>query len=583
MNCYCSLTFEFHIYNRKLRILNRLDQMSQKIHEQERQAVNIASCLKRAAEISPYKRAVVYPAGRDNSGRVMYSHLTFLQLDRESDCLAHGMEHAGITRGTRTILMVKPGLEFFMIIFALFKIGAVPVVVDPGMGIRRMVECFREGRPEAFIGVPQAHVVRLLYPGFFKTVRVWITAGRRWFLRGFTLTQMRRLPWEPYTPAKTGKNDTAAILFTTGSTGPAKGAVYTHGNFDAQLRHIKSHLGLSMEEIDLSTFPLFALFWPPLGITSVIPDMDPTKPARANPKKIIEAIQNQGVTSMFASPALLNRVGEYGKKRNIILPPLKRVISAGAPVSPSIIETFASMLVEGARIHTPYGATEAVPVISITSDEILSETRKFSERGYGICIGRPINDLKVRLIKISDDPIPRWSDDLLVQDGDMGEITVKGDLVSRQYFERPDADALAKIKDKDSFWHRMGDVGWKDSKARIWFCGRKSHRVTAEKKTLFTIPCEAIFNNHPRVFRSALVGIGPPEQQQPVICIELKKGRHKLNKKTLGNELLELARENELTEDIKTVLFHKSFPVDIRHNSKIFREKLALWAEKKIR
>jgi acyl-CoA synthetase (AMP-forming)/AMP-acid ligase II len=556
--------------------------MSPNDHEKERHVVNISSRLKRVVEIAPYKRAVVYPAGRDKSSRVMYSHLTFLQLDRESDCLAHGMEKAGITRGTRTILMVKPGLEFFMIIFALFKIGAVPVVVDPGMGIRRMAGCFKEGRPEAFIGISPTHVIRTFYPRFFKTVRVWVTVGRRWFWGGFTLNQIRQVPWKPYSTAKTGRDDTAAILFTTGSTGPAKGAVYTHGNFDAQLRHIKRHLGLSMDEIDLSTFPLFALFWPPLGITSVIPDMDPTKPARANPKKIIEAILDQGVTSMFASPALLNRVGEYGKKRHIILPSLKRVISAGAPVSPSIIETFASMLGEDAEIHTPYGATEAVPIISITSTEILAETRNFSEKGYGICIGRPINDLKIRIIKISDDPIPKWSDDILVEDGEIGEITVAGNLVTRQYFEKPEADAMAKIEDEDCFWHRMGDVGWKDSKGRIWFCGRKSHRVLTKGDTLFTIPCEAIFNNHPQVFRSALVGIGPRNQQKPVICIELKKSRHRLNRKTIKNELLDLAVQNEFTRGIKTILFHKSFPVDIRHNSKIFREKLARWAEKKL-
>lgn len=550
--------------------------------EKERHVVNIASYLKSVAKITPHKRAVVYPAGRENSGRVMYSHLTFLQLDRESDCLAHGMENCGITRGTRTILMVKPSLEFFIIIFSLFKTGAVPVVVDPGMGIRRMVECFKEGRPEAFIGIPSAHVLRTLYPKFFKTVRIWATVGRRWFWKGFTLKQIRQVPWKPHISVKTQRDDMAAILFTTGSTGPAKGAVYTHGNFDAQLRHIKTHLGLSPEEIDLSTFPLFALFWPPLGITSVIPDMNPTRPARVNPKRIIEVVQDQGVTSMFASPALLNRVGEYGKKRNIILPSLKRVISAGAPVSPSIIEQFSSMLGEDARIHTPYGATEAVPIISITSDEILSETRKFSENGYGICVGRPINDLEIRIIKIIDDPIPKWTDDLLVRDGEMGEIAVKGDLVIRQYFERPEADKMAKIEDSDSFWHRMGDVGWKDSKGRVWFCGRKSHRVVTEENTLFTIPCEAIFNNHPQVFRSALVGIGPRGQQKPVVCIELKRGRHQLNKKRIKNELLDLSRQNEMTKDVKIILFHKSFPVDIRHNSKIFREKLAMWAEKKL-
>ncbi len=550
--------------------------------EKESHTVNVASHLKRMAERTPYKRAVVYPAGRDNCGRVTYSHLTFLQLDRESDCLAHGMHNAGITRGTRTILMVKPSLEFFIIIFSLFKTGAVPVVVDPGMGIRRMVACFKEGRPEAFIGIPAAHVLRTLNPKFFKTLKTWVTVGRRWFWRGFTLRQLRRLPWTPFSMAQTRKDDTAAILFTTGSTGPAKGAVYTHGNFDAQLGHIKSHLKISSDEIDLSTFPLFALFWPALGITSVIPDMDPTKPARVNPKNIIAAISNQGVTSMFASPALLNRVGEYGKKNRIKLPSLKRVISAGAPVSPSIIEQFSSMLCGDAEIHTPYGATEAVPIISITSSEILSETRKLSEQGYGICIGRPINDLEVCIIKVSDDPIDKWSEDLRVPDGEIGEISVKGDLVTRNYFGRPESDALAKIKDQDSFWHRMGDLGWKDSKGRIWFCGRKSHRVATENRTLFTIPCEAIFNNHPGVYRSALVGIGPLHRQKPVICIELKRHKIKYSKKTLKNELVGLAQQHELTQDIETVLFHPSFPVDIRHNSKIFREKLAVWAEKKL-
>jgi acyl-CoA synthetase (AMP-forming)/AMP-acid ligase II len=551
-------------------------------HPANNQVVNVSSYLKKMAEIQPYKRAVVSPAGRHRNNRMSYTHLTFLQLDRESDCLAHGLEKVGITRGTRTILMVRPSLEFFVIIFALFKTGAIPVVVDPGMGVRRMVGCFKEGRPRAFIGIPPAHVLRTLYPKFFNTVRTWITVGRRWFWGGSTLNQVHQRPWKRYSMANTRRDDMAAILFTTGSTGPAKGAVYTHGNFDAQLRHIKSHLGLTTDEIDLSTFPLFALFWPALGITSVIPEMDPTKPALANPEKIIAAIQDQGVTNMFASPALLNRVGRYGKETAIKLPSLKRVISAGAPVSPSIIEAFSSMLGKDAEIHTPYGATEAVPVISITSSEILSETKRLSEEGRGICIGRPINDLDVRIIKISDEAIAEWSDQIIVENGEIGEITVKGDLVTRCYFDNPMADALAKIKDGAEIWHRMGDLGWMDHKGRIWFCGRKSHRVTTTNGTLYTIQCEAIFNTHPKVFRSALVGIGPRHGQTPVICIELEQHIGVKNKKGLKEELLELAKQHKLTKNIKTILFHRSFPVDIRHNSKIFREKLAAWAEKNL-
>ena len=543
---------------------------------------NVAHHLTKWAERTPNNRAVIYQVKKSTQGKQEYAHLTFKQLDRESDCYAHGLVRSGITRGTRTILMVKPSLEFFCLVFAMFKVGAVPVVVDPGMGIARMLRCLQEGRPQAFIGISQAHVLRKISPKFFKSVKVWVTVGRRWFWGGLTLEGLKVTPWEPFPLAETRRNETAAIMFTTGSTGPAKGAVYTHGIFDAQIRRLAKTWDISPGEIDLPTFPLFALFDPALGMAAVIPDMDPTKPAHVNPDNIIKPIMDLGVTNMFASPALLNRVGRYGKAKGVKLPSLKRVISAGAPVTPLNIETFASMLNDEAEVHTPYGATEAVPAITIGSHEILAETKALTEQGWGMCVGRPIDGITVRIIKITDDPIPEWSDDLVLKDGETGELAAKGEWVTRHYFERADADALAKIKDGEDVWHRMGDVGWQDDRGRIWFCGRKNHRVITENGTLFTIPCEAIFNNHSRVFRSALVGVGPKGNQTPVIIIELEPGDNGRNKDALTRELLDLAASNDRTKNIKTVLFHKSLPVDIRHNSKIFREKLAVWAAQRV-
>ena len=328
---------------------------------------------------------------------------------------------------------------------------------------------------------------------------------------------------------------------------------------------------------------LFALFDPALGMTAVIPDMDPRKPALVDPEKILEPILNQGVTNMFASPALLNRVGAFGRKRQVKLPSLRRVVSAGAPVSPVNIEQFATMLDDASEIHTPYGATEAVPVVSLASREILDETRALSEQGYGMCVGRPLQDTEVRIIHITDDPIPRWSEDLLVKDGDIGEIVVRGALVTRHYFHNEAANAQAKIQDGDTFWHRMGDLGWRDSKNRIWFCGRKSQRVTAPAGDMFTIPCEAIFNNHPGVFRSALVGVGSPGSQLPVVCIERTATGRKLKTQDLLAELREIAATSPLTRTIRHFLMHPNFPVDIRHNSKIFREQLAVWAAQRIK
>ena len=545
--------------------------------------VNIAHRLKHTAMRMPYKRAVVCPAGHDRQGRIAYTHLTFEQLARESDNLARGLNQAGIHRGVRTVLMVKPGIDFFVLIFALFKAGAVPVVVDPGMGMARMLRCLESTAPEAFIGIPAAQAVRLVFPRFFRSVRVSVTAGPRFFGGGPTLDTLNCGPWQPYAPAATGRDDTAAILFTTGSTGPAKGAVYTHGNFDAQIQQIQDHFAIADDEIDLPTFPLFALFDPALGMTAVIPDMDPRKPAKVNPRKIIEPIIHHGVTNMFASPALLDRVGRFGRRHNVTLPSLRRVVSAGAPVSPANIDRFTGLLSKTAEVHTPYGATEAVPIISIGSREILSETRTRSEQGYGMCVGRPLPHTRIRIIRITDAPVPDWDDSLPVEPGTIGEIIVQGDLVTRRYHDNPRADTLAKIADGDGFWHRMGDLGWQDNQGRIWFCGRKSHRVVTAAGEMYTIPCEALFNNHPEVFRSALVGIGTALEQEPVICIERHPDHSASDEQALESALLKLAAANPLTDPIKTVLFHPAFPVDIRHNAKIFREKLARWADRRVR
>ncbi len=545
--------------------------------------VNVANYLRDLAEEKPYERAVIFPQTKDDQGRIAYTHLTFQQLHRESDILAHGLVQLGISKGTRTILMVPPSLDLFSLIFAFFKTGAIPVLVDPGMGVSRMLSCLKESRAEAIIGIPKAHMLRLLRPGSFKHVKYQITIGKRWFWGGATLADLRARPWKPFPIVETSGSDMAAILFTTGSTGPAKGVIYSHGVFDAQVKSLKETFDFSDREIDLPTFPLFSLFDPALGMTAVIPDMDPTLPAKVDPKKIMEAFQNQGVTHMFASPALLDRVGRFTNRLNLRIPTLKRVISAGAPVAPNIIKTFVKALGKESEIVTGYGATEAMPVATIGSQEILTKTLPLTEKGFGVCVGRPVNGVKVNIIEIDDEPIEDWSKAIKLGEGEIGEIVVQGDLVTRNYFERPQDDALSKIADGENFWHRMGDLGWCDQHGRLWFCGRKSHRVQGSNKTYFTIPCEAIFNAHPRVFRSALVGIGPIGQQTPVICIELEANDGGENKKQLIQELKEMAKKNILTEDIEKILFHKQFPVDIRHNAKIFREKLALWAADQVK
>ncbi|ALC17396.1 peptide synthase [Desulfuromonas soudanensis] len=548
---------------------------------------NIAAHLPEMARLQPHTPAVFFPAGRDASGRPCYTHFTYQQLEAESNRIACALEGFGIGRGVRTALMVSPGLEFFALTFALFKVGAVPVLIDPGMGVKNLKACIKEAAPEAFIGIPKAHVARLVLGWGKGSLTRLLTVGKKFGWGGKTLAGICASvpPGTPYTLARTDGEETAAILFTSGSTGLPKGAVYSHGNFAAQIEALRSLYDIRPGEIDLPTFPLFALFAPALGMTSVIPEMDFTRPASVDPLKIIEAIENFGVSNMFGSPALINRVGLYGQKHGTKLPSLKRVISAGAPVPATVLERYCAMLEPGTQIFTPYGATESLPVCSIGSTEILGETRTLTEQGRGVCIGRPVPGIELEIIAVSDEAIGSWNDTLRVAEGAIGEIVVKGPQVTRSYYNRPESTALAKIDggEKGGFYHRMGDLGYRDAVGRIWFCGRKSHRVKTAKGDLYTIPCEAIYNTHPAVFRSALVGLGAAGSQTPVICIELERGVDKSRHGAIREELLALGAGNELTAGIKTLLFHPAFPVDIRHNAKIFREKLALWAAKELR
>ncbi len=548
--------------------------------------MNIATELTAQARANPDRMAIACPAGREADGRTKYAQLTYAELDAESDRLARGLQLNGIGRGVRTVLMVPPSLELFTLVFALFKAGAVMVLVDPGMGIKNLKACLAQAQPEAFIGIPKAHIARKVLGWAKGTLTHYVTVGPRLFWGGTTLKQVRAAgaasitAADPFEPVATTPEETAAILFTSGSTGVPKGAVYRHDTFVNQVRLLKQMYQFGDGEIDLPTFPLFALFDPALGMSTIIPEMDATKPALVDPVKIIDAIKRFDVTNMFGSPALLNRVGRYGAEHGVKLPTLRRVISAGAPAVPSVLEVFATMLPQDGEIHTPYGATECLPVSTIGHKEILADTAVKTAAGAGVCVGRPVDSMHVEVIRITDEAIAAWDDSLNLPVGEIGEIVVQGPCVTHEYFALPEANARAKIPATATagIRHRMGDLGYLDESGRLWMCGRKSHRVITAAGTLFTVPCEAIFNEHPAVFRTALVGLGAASAQEPVLCVELEKDAVSPDPASIETELTALGAAHAHTQGIQRFLFHPAFPVDIRHNAKIFREKLRVWA-----
>lgn len=538
---------------------------------------NIAARLPELARERPDQIAIRCPGKPGPTGMARYDvTLDYRTLNARSDAMAAGLAGYGIGRGVRAVVMVRPSPEFFLLMFALFKNGAVPVLVDPGIDKRALKQCLDEAQPQAFIGIGLAHVARLVLrwcPG----AKTLVTVGRRWGWGGTTLAQLEAQGARAPQPiAATDGDDTAAILFTSGSTGVPKGVVYRHRHFVGQVDLLRSAFGMEAGGVDLPTFPPFALFDPALGLTSVIPDMDPTRPAKADPRKLHDAIARFGVTQLFGSPALIRVLADHGQP----LPGVRRVTSAGAPVPPDVVARFRRLLPDDAQFWTPYGATECLPVAVVEGRE-LENTREATEHGAGTCVGHVVAPNQVRIIAIDDVPLPQWTQVREVATGVVGEITVAGPTATDSYFNRPQATAAAKISEtlddgSTRVVHRMGDVGYFDEQGRLWFCGRKTQRLETAQGPLYTEQVEPVFNTLEGIARTALVGVGAPGQQVPVLCYELKPGV--TDSPALQQRLRAHALAHPGTERIEYFLPHPGFPVDIRHNAKIGREKLTVWA-----
>lgn len=521
------------------------------------------------AAARPQVPALKVPRGRAASGEIDYLTLSFAELDAEVGAWCARLASHGVRRGDRTLVMVPPGLPLIASAFALFRIGAIPVVIDPGMGLGHFLSCVDRTRPRALIGIPMARLASRIFRRSFRTVSARVAAS------GSPAARLAKEPAgsAPAVLAENSAEDLAAILFTSGSTGAPKGVCYEHGVFDAQVRLLRDTYGIAPGEIDLPMLPIFALFNPALGMTTIVPEIDPRRPAAADPAKIVQAIRQEGVTNSFGSPTLWRMIADHCLKKNIQLPSLRRVLCAGAPV-PAALWSAASSLLPNGRLHSPYGATEALPVSSIDSKEHASLSPL-----PGACVGRPLPEVAVKIIATSDLPIPTLGDARELAPGEIGEIIASGPVVTRSYDGMPEATASAKIGDGTRIWHRMGDCGALDSSGRIWYCGRKAERVETVSGPLFTEPCEQVFRRHPRVARCALIGLGERGRQEPAIVAETP-AMPAPEANALAAELRALARGNASTAGIRRFYFRPNFPVDVRHNAKIHRLALARWAAK---
>lgn len=571
--------------------------------------VNVADRLAESAALRPDAPAVIEAWGKQRL-------ITFAQLDRDATTLARGLIEIGAEPQLRLALLVKPGIEFVTLVFALLRSGATMVLVDSGLGRRNLVRCLAATEPDGFVSIPIGQALRILKRKYFPRARLNVHVGPAWLplgkpLAGLAATGRRSSAPLPHTTA----DDPAAIVFTSGSTGPPKGVVYRHETFATQLAEIERTYQLEAGGVDLACFPLFGLFNVALGITTVLPEMDFSRPAKADPKKLLAAANRYQVTQSFASPAVWDNLSRHCERTGEKIPTLKRVFACGAPVSAGVLKHTVACVHPEAELHTPYGATEALPVSTIEAQEVLNETATKTDQGAGVCVGRKVESIEWRIIEITDDPIATIDETTELPTCEIGELIVRGPQVSREYLERPassenrraegvspllnnqeanDHNALAKIVDGQTTWHRMGDVGYLDDQGRFWYCGRKSQRVVTAEGTLFTECVEQMVNTRRGVLRGALVGVGEKGSQLPCVIVEPRKDVRvdedydslKPNEQHIDDldiEIRDWLKEEISPHPIGEVWTAASpLPTDIRHNAKINREKLAKWAAKKL-
>jgi len=502
--------------------------------------------------------------------------LSFEELDEDATHLARGLVEAGFEPGDRVLVFLKPSLDFFALVWALFRMGAVPIFIDPAMGVKPVLRAIRESDPKRVIATEAVLWIAKLYPRVFEEVETWVRPKAIGVL-GRSLTELRRRGAKSSADVRhaAGREGLAAVLFTSGSTGFPKGVLYSHGIFDGQRRFLGDSLGIQPGEVDFSAFPLFSCFSLVLGASVVVPNMDTTRPGAVDPTPVLESIERFGVTYVFGSPAFWRRL--VGSRRRNALQGLTRVLMAGAPAPPDLLKELLRSISPRADVFTPYGATESLPVSMPSARQYVQDFLVQTLEGRGTWVGQPLDGVELRIVPISDEAMDGM--DHVLAPGQVGEIVVRSAATTPGYFMRPVADAAAKIPDPNgSPWHRMGDLGYLDADGHLWFCGRKSHRIETRNETVFPVQVEALVNQHPRVERSALVGVGTRGRERPVLVVECRSGerpRGAQDRRRLAGEL-EAASGRP---DLATVLFRASLPVDARHNAKIRRELLKEWAE----
>ena len=527
---------------------------------------------------------------------------SFYDLSARVDALAAGLASVHVKPGDRVALLIRPGLDLTAAVYACWRVGASIVVADAGLGLRRMVDALRSADPDHLIAIPAG----LAAAAAFRLPGQRVVAGqlperlRKLLKADHTLTELT----ENYPQVRPGagadaqfrtsvaEDDAeAAVLFTSGATGPPKGVVYRHRQLRAQLELVRAVFDIRPGDRMVAAFAPFALYGPALGIGTAVPATDVTKPGTLTATALADATAAIEATQVFASPAALRSVaataGDLSQGQRAALGSIRLVLSAGAPV-PVLLLRQVQELLPSAELHTPYGMTEALPVTDISLREI-----EEAGHGNGVCVGRPLAGVRVQISPL--DRLGQATGQLTESTEITGEICVAAAHVKDRYDRLWVTEATSS---RNPGWHRTGDVGHLDQEGRLWVEGRLVHVLSTPDGPLTPVGVEQRIEALDEVSASALVGVGPVGIQQPVAIVTA--GSPKIARPSPLSRLWPARRthqqaifsgvlaDQELTAAVRAaagislaaVLVVDALPVDIRHASKVDRTRLARWAER---
>lgn len=548
---------------------------------------NVFSLLEAQAQISPEKIALAQAEYKNGQGQFQYREQTFAELVADIENLSAGLARLGIRKGSKVLILVKPDIALVTVTYALFRLGAIPVIIDPAIGFSRLLHCIEEAAPDALLALPLVHAIRSLFTRTFKSVNIFITNGFKVSPRVHHLKNLMK-PSGAVPPVEpTNSKDIAAIFFTSGSTGIPKGVESQHGHMRAQIQVMSDLFDFDRDDNDLAAFPVTMLVSPALGRTCVVPDLGSLHPAKCKPENLVQSITDYDIAACFASPVVWERLSLHCTEKNIQLASIRNAFSGGAPIPGKLVQRVCDILPNGTML-TPYGATEVTPATTIDAQEILRDTSALTARGHGICVGRPVPGLQVRVIALQEDAIASLAEATFQNQGQIGEIITQGPLVSERYHGRDEATRLAKIEETDAvtgttrIWHRTGDTGYFDEQGRLWFCGRIGHITYHNNQAFYSVQAEEIVNAEADIWRCALVNVWANHEQELAIVLEPYAD---------SREHVGVKRQQAILQYLNTsgfpvkycFVYPKGFPVDRRHNSKIERPLLAEWAQKKMK